>query len=223
MPLRQLVALPKRISAWRAIHMEGDTTRLPRAKRGDIMRRLLVGGLGLSLVWWIASARRGDAQSPAFSPPAAVAELKPAPYSLRFPGVMLGRPVALPDEPAVANHRPAILDQQLRPVAYSMERANRIGPVVWTQSSDVAQPLPLGPVSGTDTPLPAKPQTPATETPEKLGTPRLIPMPNVSNKLNAVAIPDECDGPNSGSCGACDCSGSCGDGCCLPRCLFPLC
>jgi hypothetical protein len=116
--------------------------------------------------------------------------------------------VALPAEPAITTGRPAILDQQLRPVAYNLDRVDPYTPVVRAQSPDAAQPLPPGPASS-DTPTPLKP--------EKLNAPRLMPVPQTSTQSNSIAIPNDC-GPASsnGSCSN-DATGPCCEGGFLPR------
>jgi hypothetical protein len=148
-----------------------------------------------------------------------VVEAKWEPVSSRFPGVTLGRPVAIPDEPAAP--RTVIFDQQLRPVAFNVERPDALVPLARAQASDSFQPLPAGPASESDTQPPPKPKRPPTDTLERLGPPRLMPSQNTSNKSATEVIADDGCGLSSDPCG--DGESCCGVSSWWPRwfCLLP--
>src|ERR1051326_7446594 len=177
------------------------------------MRRLLAGSLGLSLGLWGAAGHAGDNPSPAAYPPVVLTTRQQQPAESLLSGVRLGRPVALPSEEAAP--RPAVLDQQLRPVSFSASQDENLRPLVRAQSPDIPLPLPSGP--GLDGQ--AKPKA----TPEQIGQPRLMPTPHTAEKPTTVmASPDNCECLGAACPIICDGCTTCGETCGGCRPLFPF-
>ena len=182
------------------------------------MRRFLAAGLGLSLGLWLG---RAHAQETIAHP--GPGDVPPVPRTAvvseeRTPLATLGRPVAISRPPRARPIPPALTDQQVKPASFSLSEP-LIGvprPLARVQSSEVPQPLPVGPISDDFPGTEAVPsQNDSKTTGEPLGSPRLVPIPKVNGMPavpggiveNGVSEPG-CDGDACGvSCDAGICPG----------------
>jgi hypothetical protein len=179
------------------------------------MRTFLAGGLGLVLGFWTGAANAQETRSE-FAPvhPSAIA-CPVAAGSESAPLVTLGRPIAIP--PSNQSRPPTIADQQVTPASFSLPHIGLPQRFTRAQSTESPQRLLTGPVlDDLSQPEPTTPPSSGKTSPEVLGRPRLVPVPQTGG-------PTQVPGPMvehsvSSPISSCDDCGSCCDACPWPRC-----